>query len=225
MAEVPGQAKVPPVVPLSDTDPDRKEMYGKAADVFKEEREKLQMGSADTPAGVPFVPGTSLTNSGSPGEPEEQKIPEPEVLPEDKHAFVRALLSDRQFEKTYKLFGAIEAVFVDRTTDDTTKLFARLDKIEEDEAWSLEADKLCLVTTLRELLKRPQGGRNTYSPTEEWDKRLEEFQKLSRPLYDALINVSRDFEALVKHMVSKAADPDFWPGGVNALPSRRTAAG
>lgn len=223
MAEVPGQAKVPATVQLKDADPDRQELYGKAAETFKEERDKLQMGSSDSPHG--FTPGASPVESGHLHSLNvEEKLPEPEVLPEDKHAFVRALLADRQFEKTFHLFGSVEALFVDRTTAESVKLFERLDKIESDEEWSLAADKYCLATTLREL-KRGTNGRNAYPPTDEWDKRLEEFRGLAKPLYDALVDASRQFEALVKHMVSKAADPDFWPGGKSASQSKRTAAG
>jgi hypothetical protein len=80
---------------------------------------------------------------------------------------------------------------------------------------------MCLASTLREI-KRPDG-RAGFLPTDDWKARLEELRKLPRPLYEALIATSRNFEALVNKMVEKARDPDFWPAGGNASQLRRTA--
>jgi hypothetical protein len=221
MAEV-LKPKIPEAVDLKDADPDRKELYGKAAEVFTEERRKaLSEAAAElSDPGKVFVPGAQA------GPPPEvsiiEKKPEIEVAEEDKRSFIRSLLANRSFEKVYPLFGGqIEATFVDRTTAETDKLFDRLDKIEDDSAWSLEADRMCLSSTLREI-KQPDG-RNAFLPTDDWKARLEELRKLPRPLYETLIETSRNFEALVNRMVTKARDPDFWPAGGNASLSRRTA--
>jgi hypothetical protein len=217
--------KIPEIVDIKDTDPDRKELYGKAGEVFTEERRKALSEAAAAAdlanPGKVFIPGVQ---AGAPPEapPEPEKKPEIEVAEEDKRAFVRSLLADRSFEKPYLLFGGqVEVVLVDRTTVETDKLFDWLDKIEDESAWSQEADRMCLASTLREI-KRPDG-RNSYTPTDDWMTRLEELRKLPRPLYEALIETSRNFEALVNRMVEKARDPDFWPAGGNASQSRRTA--
>jgi hypothetical protein len=217
--------KIPEVVDLKDADPERKELYGKAAEVFTEERRKALSeaapGAKQPDPGEVFFPGIQ---AGAPPEAPAvpEKKPEIEVAEEDKRAFVRSLLADRSFEKCYLLFGGqVEVVLVDRTTVETDRLFDWLDKIEDESAWSLEADRMCLASTLREI-KRPDG-RTGFLPTDDWMTRLEELRKLPRPLYEALIETSRNFEALVNQMVLKARDPDFWPAGGNALPSRRTA--
>ena len=224
MAEV-MKPKIPEVVDLKDADPDRKELYGKVAEVFTEERRKAlseaAVGAARPGPGEVFVPGAQ---AGAPPEeePVATKKPEIEVAEEDKRAFVRSLLADRSFEKSYVLFGGpVGVTLVDRTTAETDKLFDWLDKVEDESAWSLEADRMCLASTIREI-KRPDG-RNSFPPTDDWKARLEELRKLPRPLYEALIETSRNFEALVNKMVEKARDPDFWPAGGSTSPSRRTA--
>jgi hypothetical protein len=227
MAEV-MKPKIPEVVDLKDADPDRKELYGKVADVFTEERRKA-LSEAERPGpGEVFVPGAQAKKEwpGPGAPPEEEPVAtkklEIEVAEEDKRAFVRSLLADRSFEKSYVLFGGpVGVTLVDRTTAETDKLFDWLDKIEDESAWSLEADRICLASTIREI-KRPDG-RNSFPPTDDWKVRLEELRKLPRPLYEALIETSRNFEALVNKMVEKARDPDFWPAGGSTSPSRRTA--
>jgi hypothetical protein len=224
MADV-QKPKIPEIVDIKDADPDRKELYGKAGEVFTEERRKA-LSSASSGTEVP-APGEVFVPGGQAGVPPEsppvvEKKAEIEIAEEDKRAFVRSLLADRSFEKPYLLFGGqVEVVLVDRTTVETDKLFDQLDKIEDESVWSLEADRMCLASTLREI-KRPDG-RSSFPPTDDWHGRWGELRKLPRPLYEALIETSRNFEALVNQMVLKARDPDFWPAGGSASQSRRTA--
>lgn len=216
MAE-PVKPKIPEVVDISKADPDRQALYGEAAKVFNEERKKLASGSAY------FVPGSTETvpPEQEPAEPEKPK--EPEVAEEDKRAFVRSILADRTFEKVYSLFGGqVEAVFVDRTSEETDLLFAQLESTEDDQKWAAQADLLCLGSTLRELKRT--NGRNTFPPTQDFAARCADLKKtLSRPLYEALLETARDFEALMNLLISKARTSDFWPAGGASSPSRRTA--
>lgn len=213
-------AKIPEVVDIKDADPDRKELYGKVAPVFAEERRKAQM----------FVPGTAVgpdvaEQSSAPDTPPEPPKPkEPEVPEEDKRAFVRSILANRVFEKVYPLFGGqIEVTFVDRTTAETDKVFERLGKVNllDEDGWSAEADMLCLCSTLREI--KQADGRNSFPPTDDYETRKADVKKLPRPLYEALVGASRDFEELINHLIAKARASDFWPAGGSASPSKRTA--
>jgi hypothetical protein len=228
MAE-PLQPKIPETVDLKDADPERRELYGKAAQVFTEERRKSMELASGGPAGSGgmnssgmFVPGGE-TAPEQPKTEEPEKPVEPEIADEDKRAFVRAILSDRVFEKLYPLFGGqVEVTFVDRSTEETDKIFDRLGKVNllDEDAWSAEADILCLCSTLREI-KTPEG-RKSFPPTDDYTARRAELRKLPRPLYEALIDTSRNFEELINHLIIKARKPDFWPAGGNALQSRRT---
>ena len=217
-------AKIPEVVDIKDADPDRKELYGKVAPVFAEERRKAQM----------FVPGGQepegrreayLPESEPPAVAAEPPKPkEPEIPEEDKRAFVRSILANRVFEKVYPLFGGqIEVTFVDRTTAETDKVFERLGKLgdKDDNEWSSEADMLCLCSTLREI--KQSDGRNSFPPTDDYEARKTDIKKLPRPLYEALVGASRDFEELINHLIAKARASDFWSAGGSASPSKRTA--
>jgi len=214
--------KIPEVVDIKDADPDRKDLYGKVAPVFTEERRKAQM----------FVPGgqepEGRRENYSPESPapveEPPKPKEPEIPEEDKRAFVRSILANRVFEKVYPLFGGqIEVTFVDRTTLETDKVFERLGKLgdKNDNEWSSEADMLCLCSTLREI--KQADGRNSFPPTDDFEVRKTDIKKLPRPLYEALVGSSRDFEELINHLIAKARTSDFWPAGGSASPLRRTA--
>lgn len=217
MAQAPN-AKIPPTVDLKDTDADRKELYAKAGKVFSEERQK----AAESGEGQMFVPGQEDTRPlpalGNPPEPEKKEL---EVDPADKRAFVRAVLGNKSFEKIYTFFGGdVEGTFVDRTSEEMDSIFTALEGKEDDE-WSKEADILCLCSSLREIKQR--DGRKAYPPTDKSDERRKELAALSRPLYEALLDASRNFETLINHMIEKAREPDFWQAGGSDSPSKRTA--
>jgi len=215
MAEAP-QAKIPPTVDLKDTDPDRQELYGKAGKVFTEERRKAK----EAREGQVFVPEDQPEPGESYKEPE--KKPEIEVDEADKRAFVRSILGDKAFEKLYALFGGeVEVTFVDRTSEEMDRILAQLEKIEDETKWSQEADVACLCSSLREI--KSKEGRKSYPPTDKMDDRAAELKKLPRPLWETLLDTSRNFETLVNHMIEKSRDPDFWQAGGRALPSKRTA--
>lgn len=208
-------AKIPPLVDLKEADADRKEMYGKAGKTFMEERRKAAEARED---GGVFVPQDepSLPQLESP--PEKPETP---VDDADKRAFVRAILGNKAFEKTYPLFGGeVEVLFVDRTSDEMDKIFASLEALE-DEKWNKEADILCLCSALREI--KQKTGRNAFAPGADLAERKKELTKLPRPLYEALLDTSRDFEALINRMIERSRDSDFWQAGGSALPLKRTA--
>jgi hypothetical protein len=223
MAEPIKPAQIPPTVGLSDADPERQQLYGEAGKVFTEERNKALAAKAagDAPERKMFVPGQA--EEEQPPEPESAPAkPEIEVDEADKRAFVRSILGDKTFEKVYPLFGGeVEVTFVDRTSAQMEQLLLTLDSVANDATWAKEADIGALCSSLREI--KTKEGRKSFLPTDDYAARKQELDKLPRPLYEALLDTSRNFETLINHMIEKARDSDFWQAGGSASLSKRTA--
>jgi len=71
-------------------------------------------------------------------EPETTKIKDPdEPTPEDKQAFLRAVLGDKPYTKTYQLFNnGLDVTLMDRSTKETEKLYEALRQHSEAEKLS-----------------------------------------------------------------------------------------
>ena len=191
------QGNIAQTVPLSAADTGRQEVYG---EMF----------------------GTSAA---------EQK---PDVVDADKQNFVRALLGDKAFEKTYTLFGQITAVYRSRTGKQTEKLYEILDriaagshvgeeaevKVNTPELWQLWHDRFMLASSLSSVKQTGLSTKN-YPDTDNFVSRVNELLTLPQPIFQALLQASRDFESLVTAMTDEAQNPDFWPAGGSASPAKR----
>ena len=197
--------KIAPVVSLDKADADRQKTYGDLARADAELKATLPLGDE--------VP-----------EPAPAPIEEPmwvasdvKWTDEDKQAFVRALFGNRQFEKRYVLFGELEASFVDRTPEQSESLYRQLEidsessviRTETDEQWAVWLERYQLAGNLREV-KTKTSGTQSFPPTDKLNDRVKELMKLPKPLYQALMQTSRNFEALVNELTRRAQDSDFW---------------
>jgi len=202
---------IPPTIPLEQTDPERQRIYGELAAAAKELEAPLEIDNptaSDTVA-LPAVPTAKPAAAVA--------VQEVVYLPtdDDKKEFVRSILAAKPYEKTYVLFGAVEAAFVDRSPEDTMNIYARLDKltgarlIATDEEWQVELERARLAVTLRAV----KGGALAVTLPEGLNERVMALLKLPRPLYEALMEACRQFEGHIDYMVERATDPNFWRTG------------
>lgn len=221
-------AKIPPVVPLAAADAERQKLYGGLEKARQEELGKKVPGFEPDPSITPPMASDSAPTPPitTPDSEDAQYDP----TEEDKQAFVRALLGGNAFEKRYMLFGQIEAAFVDRTTEQTEQMYALLQKdgtegrikTDTDEYWTVWLERYSLASNLREYTQTG-AGRKTFPPTDKLFERAQEFVKLPKPLYQALMQSNRVFEVVVDKLTQKAQDPNFWPTGGAASRSKPTS--
>lgn len=216
-----GGIKIPKTVDIKDADPERQAEYAELGKVAAELKEKLPEDD-DTP-----VAGNDDPPSAPPPEPDlDDSYYEPTL--EDKQTFVRALLGGKQFEKRFKLFGSIDATFVDRTTEMTEALYSQLDadtsakkiKTSTEEQWQTWVERYQLASTLREY--KDGTGVRSHPPTNELFPRVQELMKMPKPLYIALMQTARRFEAIVNTLTRRAHDDPFWKTGGANSPLKRT---
>lgn len=213
-----GQLKIPAAVPLNQADPERQRLYKGLADVDAKLPEPAeQIVSAPLPVSAPPPPDPDLED--------EYYLP----TDEDKQAFVRSVLGSRSFEKKFILFGSVEAQFVDRTTETTEAVFAQLEqdalegkiKTNTDEAWSAWTERYNTASTLRQF--KDSAGIKSFPQTDKLHERTVELMKLPKPLYQALMQSGRRFEAIVSTLTQKAHDQSFWKTGGVSSPSKPTS--
>lgn len=213
-----GQLKIPSAVPLSQADPERQRLYKGLADM------DAKLPEPEAPA-VAQPPPTSTPPPPDPDLEEEYYLP----TDEDKQAFVRAVLGSRSFEKKFTLFGAVEAQYVDRTTETTEAVFTQLEqdaaegkiKTSTDEAWATWTERYNTASTLRQF--KDQAGVKSFPQTDKLHERALELMKLPKPLYQALMQAGRRFEAIVSTLTQKAHDQSFWKTGGVSSPSKPTS--
>jgi hypothetical protein len=200
------KAKIPTPVRLEDADEARKAMYGGIAgvrDEFDKDKAPLPEPEETTQEKAPPIMGEAQN-------PETEAAVD--VSDEDKRAFVRSILGGRAFTKTYVLFGAVTAVFTDRTPDKTLKMYEQV-KTEADYAtheWPAAFTAHCLASTLTALeIDRKAEIMNV----DDLKPKIERLKQLPRPLYLALLDTAENFEHLVDLLVDKAQDRDFWLAG------------
>lgn len=193
------KAKIPVPVKLENADEARKAMYGGISEVRQEAR-----GDAVKAAECPPTMGVA------------QDIPvladdTPQITDEDKKSFVRSVLGNRPFSKTFMLFGTVRVVFTDRVPDATIEMYnAAVKETPTDSPdWFSTLNRYCLAYTLTEIEIERKIDKLQMTASDKMDY----LKKLSRPLYLALLDVSDDFEQLVNALVDKAQDRDFWQAG------------
>ncbi len=207
--------KIPTPVPLDQADPERQKLYKDLASVDAKLPEPVEVDTAP-PIGIPPPPDPDL---------DEQYYQPTE---DDKRAFVRSVLGGRSFEKKFLLFGVVEAQFVDRTTETTEQLYGQFEadsiagKIQTstDEAWASWLERYNLASTLRQF--KDDAGIKSYPQQLNLNERVTELMKINKPLYQALMQAGRRFEAIVSTLTAKAHEPDFWKTGGASLPSKPT---
>lgn len=194
------KAKIPVPVKLENADETRKALYGGISDVRKEAiiSDKPIDAAQEAP---PPVMGTAQ---------DIPVVPDLQITDDDKKTFVRSVLGNRPFSKTYVLFGSVRVVLTDRTPDATLEMYnAAVKEAQPDTAdWPAALNRHCLAYTLTEMEIDRKVEKQAQLPVN-----MEYLKKLPRPLYLALLDVSDAFEQLVNVLVDKAQDRDFWRAG------------
>ena len=207
--------KEPKAVPLAQTDAERQRLYQPLVEM----NEALKAEPRVPVAGVPEQP------------PEITVAPEPEIDPpteEDKRAFLASILGSKKYEKVYTIFGDTKVRMVDRGVEETELIFSQLNLADESGIIKTESDYLLameryqLAYQLYEV-HSPASGSTGYEPLgldkDRLQERVKALFKLPKPLYQALMEVCRMFEAHVDLLTQKAPDPNFWKPGVQSSPS------
>lgn len=207
--------KEPKLVPLSQTDAERQRLYQPLAEM----NESLKAEPKMPVMGVPEQP------------PEIPVSPEPEIEPpteEDKQAFLASILGGKKYEKIYTIFGNTKVRMVDRGVEETELIFSQVNLADEAGLIKTEGDYLLtmeryqLAYQLYEV-HSPASGSTGYEPLgldkDKLQERVKALFKLSKPLYQALMEVCRIFEAHVDLLTQKATDANFWKPGVQSSPS------
>jgi hypothetical protein len=143
----------------------------------------------------------------------------------DRQAFLRAVLGDKPYEKTYKLFNdGLEVTLVDRAAKATEKLYEDLRKQEaaeklSDQDWNTWETRYILASTLRKV--RFKGATvKEYDVPADLKGRALELLEFSKPVYLALVSASRLFEQQVQIMTERAGDVGFWKADGSGSPSK-----
>jgi hypothetical protein len=207
---------MPPVVPLSQADDERKKVYGPLAD-WERDHSKPPV---QEPPGPPEVGPPSQQEPG--GSQPPLKISE-----EDRKAFLAALLGGKRYSKRYSLYGSYEVALEDRTTDETEIMYNQLaldesqGLLKNDEEWAVRLERYQLALQLRAI--RGLKGGEGYPPLElnagpgkVFSERLATLMLLPKPLYQGLMAVLRSFETEVAELTAKALDESFWKAGGGA---------
>lgn len=221
------QGKIAPPVPLSQVPPEKQDEYkelAKAAAAVKAEdegviAEKIDDGP-DSAAPMPeteaekiTIADTILTLSpdGRITAVDRIKLADDDpAMPtdEDKQEFLRSILGPHAYRKTYTLFGSVPVIMCDRSVDLTERVFKDVEaaKPESDAETVSLIEQYVMAATVVRLNKDDLG------PSGDFAARLSIF-KASRPMYQALMQTSREFERHVEFLTGKALDTGFWKAG------------
>ena len=194
-----GQTQAPAAIaepiPLEDVNSPKQNMYKPLMEA------RLLELSGEVP--VPVVPETPVVKD--PAMPSQA----------DKQAFLKAVLGDKHYERTFMLFdGSLEASLEDRSTKDTEKLYGELHKQQEkdkfpDADWTMWEERYQLASTLRKVRFKSLSVKEFDNPT-DLKGRVLELLEFSKPVYLALMSTSRLFERQVQILTENAHSPDFW---------------
>lgn len=206
-----GGGKIAPAVPLAKTDEERQKAYAGLAAI----REKEITAAPTAKMEMPEEPAPAA----APAENSPPSLATPTT--EDKQQFVRSILGEKQYGKEYKLFdGQVRVRLLDRTMEETEAMYTWLNsqvdqkKIKDDDEWQLQYERYCLASTLTALFLATKAvtGIEGKSPLEK----MELVAKLPKPLYRALMALSRVFEEHVDILTGKAQEQGFWKTGGGA---------
>ena len=202
-AQAPGKIAEP--IPLESTSSAKQSLY-----------QPLVQARLEELGGIPPTPSdVTIPTIVNPNEPDMQ----------DRQAFLRAVLGDKPYEKTYKLFSdGLEVTMVDRAAKATEKLYEDLRKQEateklSDQDWNTWETRYILASTLRKV--RFKGATvKEYDVPADLKGRALELLEFSKPVYLALVSASRLFEQQVQIMTERAGDVGFWKADGSGSPSK-----
>ena len=163
----------------------------------------------------PTPPDVTIPTIADPNEPDSA----------DRQAFLRAVLGDKPYEKTFKLFNEmLEVTLVDRAAKATEKLYEELRKQGaadqlSDEDWTTWETRYILASTLRKL--RFKGATvKEYDVPVDLKGRALELMEFTKPVYLALVMTSRLFEQQIQLLTERAGDVGFWKADGSASQSK-----
>ena len=157
----------------------------------------------------------------------------PPYTDDDKREFVRAVLANKPYEKTYALFGDVRATFVDRAPLGGARILKeleadtggnRLPRLTYDSGPNRRLDeerwycRYLLALTLRKVVTKTAKVDYPAPAEGALFDRVMELTKLPRPLFEGLYAAVLQFDELTAALIEKATSPDFWTTG--GSPSR-----
>ena len=150
-----------------------------------------------------------------PTEPVLENV-EPEVSEEDKQNFIRCLLGGKKFSKTYTLFNSVTVTMSDRSVEDTEAMYSQLSaaigskaiEFTTDEQWFVWLDRYLMAVNVTDI-----KGIEVPTKSEDLFTNVKAFMALPRPVYQAILDASKQFETLILQLVEKAQDQRFWQAG------------
>ena len=199
---------LPPILPVEQADPAR-------GAVLTEFEDKTRLLDLEAPPPVPTPPAAPPPVPPPPAEPEFSEA--------DKQEFVRCVLGDRPFRRQYLLFGSVAAVFSDLTVEQDDLLMTGLSDLcaagriaaSDEAAWGTWKARWRLAGSLHSLTVQGQK-REFPGPAAGADALLEVWRRLAggpRPLCEALLRTSAEFERLTTGLTRHAGEPSFWAAG------------
>lgn len=207
--KVPGNPKIAPVIPITSAPAEKQAEYAEFVKALEqvpsqrlEEAPEVVESVRDTPLLVPIVD----TDSAEPTD-------------EDKAEFVRSILGDFDYRKSFVLFGAVSAVFTDRSVELTERMYEQLDKDSEDklgidseEGYAVWLDRYIAAATLVRLEYPEKKILNDLdqNDTSNLYERAKKIMSLPKPMYTAVLETSRTFDTHVGRLVERAQDENFW---------------
>jgi hypothetical protein len=139
---------------------------------------------------------------------------------EDKKAFLSAILGGKVYMKKFKIYGNMTITLTDRSVEHTEKLYDVLNSDYRkgkilDEDYDTVYERYLLALQLVRIDNTPYDAIQDEAKFEEWlTVRVSQLMKLSKPVYQAIMEVCRRFEIENRYMTEHAQDSDFWkPGG------------
>lgn len=219
----PANPKIAAPVDLAAVDAERQKLYGplvEANEQFKKEPSTpVVPDSRRAPPKAVDLSGQLL----APAEPEISPLIQP--TEDDKKSFLATILGGKRYQKTYILFGAVTVLMVDRSAEEAQAIFDELAAREragtiKESDWDLWRERFQLAYQMREL-RHTEGVQSFAAITiKELDARLKELLALPKPLYQAVMEVGRVFDAHTDLLTETALDAGFWKPG--ARDSRST---
>lgn len=142
--------------------------------------------------------------------------------PEDKQEFLRCILGNRSYRKTYALFGGlVEVTFRELTVREEDEIFGELGRahasgaVITEEDWTVTFERLRMLNSLTRVhvqgsddyVREPDIAHDkiTYDSIENHLTRLG-----ASTMYRAILQMSRTFRAQMELMLEAASDSDFW---------------
>jgi len=141
---------------------------------------------------------------------------------EDKQNFLRAVLGNRRYEKTYEMFGGqLVVTLVELTPKEEDQIFSVLalgqleKKINTEEDWMVAFERLRMIHSIKRV---SAGGTVTTRDADAEDLDVVTVEAINEYVnrfkgattFRAIMQVSRLFRTQLELMLEAALDSDFW---------------